>query len=328
MASLFGWGRGSTDPPPMDNSAIPVPCEEAPLEVTLPAPHLALPTPAPAAQEGEAEAAAVETKEPANAADSPELERLKEENKRLLEALAQLAEKCLGEQAGSVPKITDLSQLRLQILGPDGTAADVSQVLARLKDLIDADNKSDSSTGTEGSGDTVRTETPETVVVVAPLADEGEQVAVVDVNPDDYWVLVDRPDEESGKASSKPATASAERKKRAPLIEEDGLGGDGYEIVKEEEILRAVTDYIMHAVKHTPEARRLPPSSLKRVLEIAFAGTAKQSPLSKLWEWGMFAYNAYAYARVAYMLYKHPAMLRIIVSGVYNLGKWVLLFCL
>lgn len=324
MALNF-FGLGSGWPAPKDD--IPVPSG-----VTEPAPD---PEPEPQKPAPPVSSEAIPPLPPAE----PDFERLQQENQRLLEALSELVSRCTG---GDGPKVTELSEVKLEVMGPDGKSiTDVAKLLEALHARKE---------GKEDRG-VVRSDDPASVLVVAPLEGdgegEGEQVAVLDVDPDAYWVMVEHPndDGETGAGAgaggtSKARTGSssssgegkkkrpADRKKEVPMIEADGLGGEGYEMVKDEELVHALAEYVLHSIKKIPEAKRLPAESLKTVLETAFAGLRTPTAMARLWDWGIFAYTSYSYARVAYALYKEPAMLRIVVTGVYKLGKWALLFCL
>jgi len=129
-------------------------------------------------------------------------------------------------------------------------------------------------------------------------------VAVMDVNDEDWWEVIE------------PQTL------RDPGVSEM-LGPDSeYVLVEENEVSKAMSAFVAANLKRYPEAKTVPPAQLKKLLDVSFSSLKEKGMLLKMYEWGCFAYTSYGWANYAWHLYSDPAMAKLASKWLFTAGSW------
>lgn len=142
--------------------------------------------------------------------------------------------------------------------------------------------------------------------------DEDAYVCCLDVNADDFWVIVDAEEEDLN-----PIEPDAE-------FDSD----ESYVFVDEDDLVSAISNFVALAVRQYPEAKKLEPAHLKRMLDGTFFELEEKGTLAQGYQYGCMAYTTYAYGQYAFSLYKDPAMVKLVCSGIVTASKWALMLFL
>lgn len=139
--------------------------------------------------------------------------------------------------------------------------------------------------------------------------DDEAYVCVMDVNHDDFWVIVE-PEEED----------------LLPVNPEPEFDSDqSYEIVDEDGLVSAIASFVTMAIKKYPEAAKLQDYHLKKMLDGTFYDLAEKTTVGKAYNWGCVAYTTYSYGSYAFSIYSDPTMVNMIASGVMTACSWALM---
>jgi hypothetical protein len=211
------------------------------------------------------------------------------------------------------------------------------QTTEKKKTDISADITADKSLASVSSAD------GKTAVIVT--AEEGEEdsetekkVCVVDLKNAEWWTLVEKEEEgdENLYVDCKPDGTSVDVNpdEEAALETEDDFGeaaeplGEPFEIIKDDELATAISEYVAQSMKNYPEAKQVPPEELKKILDKAFAELKPKGVVSKVWGWGQFAYTTYGWGQWCLKMYKEPQLVKLIATGVWNAAQFALIFVL
>lgn len=139
--------------------------------------------------------------------------------------------------------------------------------------------------------------------------DDSAFVCVMDVNDDDWWEIIE------------PETEDFE-----PVVVEDP--DDSYEIIDDESLTKALSDFVVSTIKHHPETLALPPTAMKSMLDGTFVTLKKKGTLGQILEYGTLAYTVYGWGSYAWQLYAHPGLAGYVIKGLYTAGTWIICICL
>jgi len=193
----------------------------------------------------------------------------------------------------------------------------------------------------QGGPKSVTTEDPSAVIVTAaadPDDEEGgskeQQVCVVDLKNAEWWTLVEKEPEgnEELYVDVKPDGTSVDVDPEAePDDFDDGNEeplGEAFEIIKDDELASALAEYVALSMKHYPEAKEVPAEEMRRILDKAFGELKPKGVVSRVWGWGQFAYSAYGWGQWCFRMYKEPAVVKLVATGLWNTAQWALIFVL
>jgi hypothetical protein len=165
-------------------------------------------------------------------------------------------------------------------------------------------SKAGSKTATEGGEFPIGDDDGEPVDIVE------EEVAVVDLADSDWWTIVNPTDEEDAKATELPTRDSMD---------------DDFVVLNKSDSMEALADFISKSIqRHYPEAARLPPDQLRRMLDGTFHELKDPGKIGRAWQWGKFMYSTYGWGTTVWNLYREPAMVKLVASGVYQAATWIL----
>lgn len=141
-----------------------------------------------------------------------------------------------------------------------------------------------------------------------------EEVAVVDLSDSDWWTMINPTDEEDAKAAELPTRDQME---------------DDFVVLNKADTMEALADFISKSIqRHYPEAARLPPDQLRLLLDGTFHELKDPGKLGKAWQWGKFMYSTYGWGTTIWNLYREPAVVKLVASGVYQAATWILVLVL
>jgi len=159
-----------------------------------------------------------------------------------------------------------------------------------------------------------------------------EEVAIVDLDEADWWTIVEKPKDTYVNCFTDGSSCEVDvdddtdcKAEITDLQILQGLGGK-FEMIGEEEVHEAISDFLRICLERFPETQRLGPSDMKQLVD----GTFKQMhsydrrTISKLWSWGQFLYTSYGYGKWAMRVYKEPAMARLVATCIYKAASWAL----
>jgi hypothetical protein len=137
--------------------------------------------------------------------------------------------------------------------------------------------------------------------------DEGAFVAVMDVQDDEWWEIV-----------------NPEKDDFEPVPDDDFSKDSSYVMVEEEEVMTALASFVAAAIKQYPEAKEVDPQKLKRMIDDTLSTLQEKGTVTRAYEWGTFAYTTYGWGSYAWHLYRDPAMVQMVAKGVIKAGSWVM----
>eukprot|EP00462_Mataza_sp_D1_P005303 CAMPEP_0175105386 /NCGR_PEP_ID=MMETSP0086_2-20121207/10419_1 /TAXON_ID=136419 /ORGANISM="Unknown Unknown, Strain D1" /LENGTH=245 /DNA_ID=CAMNT_0016381213 /DNA_START=143 /DNA_END=880 /DNA_ORIENTATION=- len=148
-------------------------------------------------------------------------------------------------------------------------------------------------------------------------ADEEKQVyvAVMDVNDDEWWEIIDPSAEDLNPVSQFDPNQD-------PDSDED------FVVVDEENVSQAMSEFVATALTGFPETQALTPEQLKKMLNGTFSVLAEKGKIAKAYEWGTFAYSTYKWGAYAWHLYSEPGMIKMVASGIMTAGGYLAFFLL
>ncbi|XP_031499020.1 uncharacterized protein LOC116263409 [Nymphaea colorata] len=95
------------------------------------------------------------------------------------------------------------------------------------------------------------------------------------------------------------------------LVNEDnGSDGDGYVVVKQEDIVEGVACFMAAYLLSLKETRELTPNQLQEALSTTFSGKKKKGKLRKVWNGTKVVYNVASWGATAIGIYQNPALFR------------------
>ena len=100
----------------------------------------------------------------------------------------------------------------------------------------------------------------------------GAFVAVMDVNDDEWWEVIDP---EKDNALSQPESIDSD-----------------YVMVEDKEVLSALSRFVACTLKGYPESKALPPAQLKKLLDRSFSTLQEKGTMMKMYDWASFAYTS------------------------------------
>lgn len=185
--------------------------------------------------------------------------------------------------------------------------------------------------------------------VEMPEGGEGEnkdangdrQLGIVDISNVEWWTLVDKEQVSAELADAFLACAADGSVHEIPSEPDRDLGmeddeakledclGGSYHIVDDADLASAVAEYVGLLLKRNPQAKHVPMDEMRKLLEVNLGGKATMAPagtLARVWGWGQLAYTSYSYAQWAYALYREPAMVKLVATGVWKAARWALIF--
>lgn len=104
----------------------------------------------------------------------------------------------------------------------------------------------------------------------------------------------------------------------------DDDGADGYVLVKENDALDALAEFIVKQMAKHREVRQLTPQQVRAMIEGTMCDMQEPTTVKKVWNWGRLAYQAWGWGSTAWALYKEPAMIRLVASGAIKAATWIL----
>jgi len=107
-------------------------------------------------------------------------------------------------------------------------------------------------------------------------------------------------------------------------LDKSDRGNDGFTVVDERDMIKAIADFSALCVTKTPGAKSVSPEQLQKMLSSSFYSLQPPSTLGKIWKWGSFVYTTYGYGQYAYYLYRQPA----VANGIITVAKWMLVLIL
>lgn len=187
------------------------------------------------------------------------------------------------------------------------------------------------------------------VVVTSLTNNLGEREAIViDVNREDFWVLVN--EDEAYAVDPALVPASATPSTPATLEEVD----TEYVVVDKHELEQQLSKYVMEILMHDPAVRGLDPQQIRAALtgnanreqasffsrlfssstsestEVASTQHNSQSRavmlnrLKSTYTWGNMLYSAWGWASLSFALYRNPRMSRIVLTYAYKAIKYAI----
>jgi len=99
-----------------------------------------------------------------------------------------------------------------------------------------------------------------------------------------------------------------------------GTAVDGFQLVDDEEMVNAISDFSAQCVRRFKGAKALDPTQMQTLLQSAFAQVEPKGTVGRIWQWGSLAYTGYGWASYGYYLYRQPVLMR----GAYSICKWLL----
>lgn len=132
----------------------------------------------------------------------------------------------------------------------------------------------------------------------------GAFVAVMDVNDDEWWEVIDP---EKDLALSQPEPLDAD-----------------YVMVEDKEVLSALSRFVAGTLKGYPESKALPPAQLKKLLDHTFSTLQEKGTLMKMYDWASFAYTSYGWASYGWALYQDPTLLKLVAKWSFSAATWVM----
>jgi len=132
----------------------------------------------------------------------------------------------------------------------------------------------------------------------------GAFVAVMDVNDDEWWEVIDP---EKDCALQQPE-----------LIDSD------YVMVEDKEVLSALSKFVAGTLKGYPEAKDIPPAQLKKLLDRSFSTLQEKGMIMKMYDWASFAYTSYGWASYGWALYQDPTMLKMVAKWSFSAATWIM----
>lgn len=139
---------------------------------------------------------------------------------------------------------------------------------------------------------------------------DGEAfVAVMDVNDEDWWEIVE-----------------PEKEDMEPVEEDDFHKDCSYIVVQQEELMDSISAFVAMALTPYPELKGVEPELLQKMLDGAIGnlGLADKGAVTRVYEWGSFAYTTYGWGSYAWQLYRDPAMVHMVAKGVMSAGSWAM----
>jgi len=132
----------------------------------------------------------------------------------------------------------------------------------------------------------------------------GAFVAVMDVNDDEWWEVIDP---EKDCALQQPE-----------LIDSD------YVMVEDKEVLSALSKFVAGTLKGYPESKAIPPAQLKKLLDRSFSTLQEKGMIMKMYDWASFAYTSYGWASYGWALYQDPTMLKVVAKWSFSAATWIM----
>ena len=85
---------------------------------------------------------------------------------------------------------------------------------------------------------------------------------------------------------------------------------------------RTPASHIEVGVRRTPKVIPIP----RRLLDGAVGnlGLKEKPTVTRVYEWGSFAYTTYGWGSYAWQLYRDPAMVHMVAKGVMTAGSWAM----
>lgn len=165
----------------------------------------------------------------------------------------------------------------------------------------------------------METETPS--VAHAPMATDEpeEEVAIFDVSQADWWYVVPHPDRVNEELVAAPQT---------PL--DPAEDEDGFVLIKSNDSLTALGEFISHMMAKHPDVARLSPEQVRSMIEQSLVdrGITEPSATGKLWRWGSQAYSIWSWSSTFYGFYKDQTAIRMVAAGVIKAATWSCVFLL
>jgi len=240
------------------------------------------------------------------------------------------------EQINSVKSF--YSKLRQELQETNNTIGNNNSTAANINPINTIPIENNSVQLTPGSAENpIHTQNKQAVVISSissesaeaddfSVSEEGnlnEEIAVVDLNDVEWWTIVN-PVDENGNEIKKTVSNEA----KVPS-ENDSENEDGFIEVKDNDYVDALADFITkHIQRQYPEAARLPPKQLRKMLDGTFSELKEPGTIGKAWQWGKFMYTTYGWGQTAWNLYKEPAVIRLVASGVFQAATWILILIL
>lgn len=132
----------------------------------------------------------------------------------------------------------------------------------------------------------------------------GAFVAVMDVNDDEWWEVID-PEKDCAM-------------KQPELIDSD------YVLVEDKQVISALSQFVARTLKSYPESKAVPPAQLKKLLDQSFSTLQEKGMMMKVYDWASFAYTSYGWASYGWALYQDPTVLKMVAKWSFSAASWII----
>lgn len=174
-------------------------------------------------------------------------------------------------------------------------------------------------------------------VLVKQLKEESDKenaVALLDLNEVDWWVMVNGEGKEKETPTDGESVTSVEVDDDDRVHREGGLrivksylayDNEGYVLIDENDFILALSDFISQSIsRQYPEAERIPPQELQKILRQAFTPIKQPSAIGKAYQWAQFLYSSYSWGSCAWSLYREPFYVKLVLRGAMKAAQWLL----
>jgi len=128
---------------------------------------------------------------------------------------------------------------------------------------------------------------------------EKDEVAVVDMRDVEWWTIVN------------PESLEENRS----MDEEASELGDSFAVVKEDDVVESMANYVAVSIERNADARKLSPAEMKKVIDGTFAQMKKQGALSQAYGWGMWLYSSYSWGSYIVRIYREPVLVKLLFNA-------------
>ena len=103
---------------------------------------------------------------------------------------------------------------------------------------------------------------------------------------------------------------------------------EGYVVVQHSDTVDALSSYLASILHSHPDAARLTPDQLRRLIEKALQPVERPTGFSS-WcggylTYGYYTYLAWSWGSTAWSLYQRPWLIKIVASGAITAASWIL----
>ena len=97
-----------------------------------------------------------------------------------------------------------------------------------------------------------------------------------------------------------------------------------FEVIENRDIIEAMAEFIAQSVAKMNETRSMPSRTVQYLLSSIFGDIRNKGMLAQFWGWGSFLYTAYGWSSYTLNVYRHPALLKLILQTILSAAKWAI----